>query len=118
MKKIALLLFVVGLTMIGIGSFSFFEKYDDYLKNKNGDITSSIEKYAGNYINENENIIVESSGEILNITINDEQYEFVYNKETKQFENEILGLQAKFDDNKLTILKPDEELIITYEQKK
>ncbi len=118
MKKIALLLLATGLTLIGIGSFSFFEKYDDYLKNKNGDLTSNIEKYVGNYINENDNIIVNASGDILILTINDESYEFTYNKDNKHFENNGLGLLVSFEDEKLVITKDDEDSKMIYEEKK
>jgi hypothetical protein len=112
MKKIISFTFIiVGLLLIGYGSFDFFEKYDKYLVTKNDSL------HAGIYNADDESIVVQVVDKnLLEITINDETYDFSYNG--KEYENGLLGLNVEFNGNNLILYKDGEELKTYSKEKK
>ena len=112
MKNIVSSLFIViGLCLIGYGSFNFFEKYDEYLETKDEVVI------AGTYVqDENYAIVNLESNNNLTISLNDEVYEFYFDGE--KYENGILGMIADFKDDKLILYKDGEEVGNYLKQKK
>ena len=121
MKKICGMLFlIIGLTLIGRGTYSFFEEYDLYLikeNNKNNkDLVQESNTIEGNYVLDNEIINVKTNTEQeISVAVNNETYNLKYNGE--YYENSIVGLLIRFDTNSLIVTMNNEEPIVYYKQK-
>ena len=111
MKKIiGIVVIIIGLLLIGYGSFELFEKYDEYLETKNSEF------YTGTYMAYDDYAFVQVvDNEKMIITFNDESYEFSYSDGF--YENDLMGLVVDFSNDNLVLSKNGEEVKIYYKQK-
>ncbi|MBR1386003.1 MAG: hypothetical protein IJ568_04160 [Bacilli bacterium] len=108
MKKISISTLISGLILLAIGSFNFFEKYNNYLieEEKNANIT-----VEGKYINNSDMIVVTASNdEFLSVAINDETFDFEHDGD--YYKNNVLNYLIKFQNDNLIIVKKGEESIL------
>lgn len=116
-KKLAFVFFIIGLSFTGYGVFNFFEKYDEYLMNKNVDNKNKI--YEGTYKFDDDFVkVLSTEKDNLLILINNESYEFKYNEDKKYFESDESKFLASFQNNSIILSKDGEEVKIYYKEKK
>jgi hypothetical protein len=98
---------IIGVFLVGVGSFVYFENYGYYLE-------SSLKNnlYEGVYKSDNNEIIVKDKDKSLMVTINNEEYEFVLNNNI--YENKEVGLEITIKDNELKIIKDGEVVMTCY----
>ena len=98
---------IIGVFLVGVGSYVYFENYGYYLE-------SSLKNnlYEGVYKNDDNNIVIKDKDKSLMVTINNEQYEFV--KDNNIYINEESGLEITINGNELKLLKDGEILMICY----
>ena len=105
MKKISILLLIIGLFLLAIGSFNFFEKYNNYLLDEEKDTNMILE---GKYTNSNDTLIVTAiKDDLLSITINNETFDFEYNG--NYYKNDVLNYLIKFQNDNLIVINNGEE---------
>ena len=110
-NKKGLFLLVIGLLLVGIGSYFGFEKYGEYLKNKNNQ-----QLYTGIYKSEENTIsVMDVTDEKIKISIDDTVYILDYNGQ--YYENKENNYQLKIDNKSLTLLKNNEESEEFYKEK-
>lgn len=108
MKRIiGITIIVIGFSLIGFGTYSFFEQYDKYLNEKNEKEEKKENVIEGTYIYEAESIIVKDNDNQLIVTINNEEYEFI--KNGNYYENSLIGYLLEFKDNELIVTTGNEE---------
>ena len=114
MKKISIALLSIGLLLLGLGSFNFFEEYDAYLIKEDNNTSN---EFNGKYIN-NEDVIIVTAGKsnFLSVSINDETYDFEYNGE--YYKNNTLNYLIKFQKDSLLFLEDEEEESILFKKTK
>ena len=109
-KIVSYLLLAIGFTLIGIGSYSFFEKYGEYIKISKDDLYTGIYKIDNDYAYVE---VIERNN--LSITLNDEAYEFHY--DGKYYENDLLGLFVEFKNDALILFKDGSKIKVYYKEK-
>lgn len=115
-RKIGIAFLVLGISIMGIGIYSFFESYDNYLKDErakkeekeeikeaNENIKeNSTNNYDGDYIHDGEKISIKTiSSETIYVSVNEEGNEFTLNGD--KFENKSVDLFIEFNNNCLTL---------------
>ncbi len=110
-NKKGIVILIIGLILVGIGSFYGFEKYDDYLTSKN------IKKiYTGVYKSENNYLSInEEEKNTLKITIGEESYIFTKNEDV--YDNTELKYSVKIENDKLTLIKNGQDIELYYKEK-
>ncbi len=111
-KIIGALFVVVGLCLIGLGSFNEFEMFEQEL------IRDHKKSYFdGLYLTAGDSILVKSqSDKIIKVSINDETYEFVFNG--NYYENKESGFYLLFSEDELTLFKDGEKIRTLHKEKK
>ena len=110
-KKVGLAVLLVGLFLVGVGSYEGFEMYDKYLKDTN---VSSL--YTGVYKSIDHNVeIVSASTDMLLVTINNKSYEFSLRDD--YYENDLLNYKIKMLNQALSLFIEGEETEIFYKEK-
>ena len=109
-KIIGTILIIIGLILIGIGTYEEFRNFEKVL------ISEGQNNYHdGLYVTSGDSITVSSvNDEIIDVLINNASYEFIYNG--KYFENKKSGFYIIFTDNELALYK-DGEMIRTLYKK-
>ncbi len=103
-KIIGLTFIVVGLVLVGLGSYDGFERYGQ-------DLFAEDKKnyYDGLYLTAGDSITVYSENkDDLKVSINNETYEFYYNG--KYYENKESGFYIIFDEDNLVLYKDGEQI--------
>ena len=98
---------IIGVFLVGVGSYVYFENYGYYLE-------SSLKNnlYEGVYKNDDNNIVIKDKDDSLIVTINNEQYEFI--KDNNIYINEESGLEITINGNELKLSKNGETVMICY----
>jgi uncharacterized protein YneR len=98
---------IIGVFLVGVGSYVYFENYGYYLE-------SSLKNnlYEGVYKNDDNNIVIKDKDDSLIVTINNEQYEFI--KDNNIYINEESGLEITINGNELKLSKNGEIVMICY----
>ncbi len=111
-KVIGVVLIIVGLFLIGLGSFNEFELFEEDLMRHN-----KKNYYDGLYLTSGDSIIVKSQSEdVIKVLINDETYSFVYNG--TYYEDEYSGFYILFSDDELSLFKDGEKIRTLHKEKK
>ena len=111
-KRMGIIVIIIGFFIVGIGTYIFFEEYNNYLKEENNKkniikasdslVENSITRYNGEYKNEGKSISIKTiNNNTIYAVINNEGVELSYND--GRFENSSLDLFIEFEDNVLTI---------------
>ena len=97
-KKVGLIVLLVGLVLVGVGSYEGFEMYDKYLKDSN-----TLSLYTGVYKSVDHDVeVVSASANTILVTINNESYEFSLNGD--YYENDLLNYKIKMLNQSLSLL--------------
>ncbi len=111
-KFIAISFMIVGLLLIGLGSFNEFELFERDLM---GNHKKSY--YDGLYLTSGDSILVTSKSEdIIKVLINDETYDFIFNG--KYYEDEYSGFYILFSNDELSLFKDGEKIRTLHKEKK
>ena len=111
-KGIAIL--ILGLILVGIGSYFGFEKYDKYLESKNIKRPKSI--YTGVYKSETNSLsIIEEDENSIKLSIGEESY--VFEKNGDNFDNLELNYSINIEKDKLTLVKNGQDSEFYYKEK-
>jgi len=103
-KIIGAFLIIVGLVLIGLGTYQEFESIGHSLISE-----GSNNYHDGLYITSGDSITVVSQGEdVMDVSINNDSYIFIYNG--SYYENKSSGFYIAFSNNDLKLYK-DGELI-------
>lgn len=98
----------MGLTLIGIGTYSFFESYDSYL-------LSTRLNYSGKYENNSRILDVDAVGDdSLSIKVDDKKYMFIKNDD--YYVSEDGNSQITINDDRLIFKYVNQEESIVYEK--
>lgn len=101
-KIIGALLIIIGLVLIGVGTYQEIESIGHSLFSE-----SNSNYHDGLYITSGDSITVVSQNEnTINVTINNDLYLFTYNG--SYFENKKSGFYIIFSDNNLKLYKNGE----------
>ncbi len=111
-KGVAIL--ILGLILVGVGSYFGFERYDKYLESKN--IKKPKTVYAGVYKSENNSLsIIEENKDSLKLSIGEESY--IFEKNGENFDNIELNYSINIEKDKLTLVKNGQESELYYKEK-
>lgn len=110
-KKVGLIVLLVGLVLVGVGSYEGFEMYDKYLKDSN-----TLSLYTGVYKSVDHDVeVVSASANTILVTINNESYEFSLNGD--YYENDLLNYKIKMLNQSLSLFIEGEETEVFYKEK-
>ena len=104
-KIIGAFFIIVGLILIGIGTYQEFNNISNLLVSE----TRDNNYYDGLYITSGDSITISSqSKDVMDVMINSDLYEFTFNG--SYFENKNSGFYILFNDNELTLYRNGEEI--------
>lgn len=109
-KMISSLYLLVGLFLVGVGSYIVFENYNISLSSSSNQLYTGVYKYNDNTI-----VVSNKSDNSLFLSINNETYDFEFNG--KVFENIKMGMIAEFKNDSLILIRDGQELN-TYKKNK
>ncbi len=109
-KMISSLYLLVGLFLVGVGSYIVFENYDISLSYQTNQLYTGVYKADDNIV-----VVSNKSDNSIFLSINDETYDFEFNG--KEFENLKMGMIVVFNDDSLILLK-DGQTLNTYKKNK
>ncbi len=104
-KIIGAFFIIVGLILIGIGTYEEFSDLGNLLISESKDSNY----YDGLYITSGDTITISSqSKDIMDVMINSDLYEFTFNG--SYYENKNSGFSILFNDDELTLYRNGEEI--------